>query len=114
MTPVHDLFPVGDPSVPRVVAPGLTASEGALELVPIPATMARLADDGRVVHEYGNRAFARACLGEADGLDAAIAAFLRDGRERVQSQVGENPFLALLIAGAVGYGLALLMNNSRR
>lgn len=40
--------------------------------------------------------------------------YLRDGRERVQSQVGENPFLALLIAGAVGYGLALLVNNSRR
>jgi ElaB/YqjD/DUF883 family membrane-anchored ribosome-binding protein len=32
----------------------------------------------------------------------------------VQSQVGDNPFLALLIAGAVGYGLALLVNNARR
>ncbi|GAB6844735.1 uncharacterized protein YjbJ (UPF0337 family) [Methylorubrum rhodinum] len=40
--------------------------------------------------------------------------YLRDGRERVQSQVGDNPFLALLIAGAVGYGLALLVNNARR
>lgn len=39
--------------------------------------------------------------------------YLRDGRERVQSQVGENPFVALLIAGAVGYGLALLLHSRR-
>lgn len=39
--------------------------------------------------------------------------YLRDGRERVESQVGENPFLALLIAGAVGYGLALLLHGRR-
>lgn len=39
--------------------------------------------------------------------------YLRDGRERVETQVGENPFLALLIAGAVGYGLALLLHSRR-
>ncbi len=39
--------------------------------------------------------------------------YLRDGRERVQAQVGENPFVALLIAGAVGYGLALLLHSRR-
>ena len=37
--------------------------------------------------------------------------YLREGRERVEDQVGENPLLALLIAGAVGYGLALLLHR---
>lgn len=40
-------------------------------------------------------------------------AYLRDGTRAVESHVGENPFVALLIAGAVGYGLALLLHARR-
>lgn len=40
-------------------------------------------------------------------------AYLRDGRRAVSSQVEENPLVALLIAGAVGYGLALLLHGRR-
>ncbi|GJE29527.1 CsbD family protein [Methylobacterium organophilum] len=39
--------------------------------------------------------------------------YLRDGRAAVESRVEESPFLALLIAGAVGYGLALLLHGRR-
>jgi diguanylate cyclase (GGDEF)-like protein len=67
--------------LPRVVAPGLTASEGALELIPIPAVMARLSGE-RLVHEVCNRPFARAGLAGEAGLDEAIAAFLRSGAAR--------------------------------
>lgn len=73
---LHDASPS-----PRVVAPGLTASEGALELIPIPATMARL-DGERLIHEVYNRPFARASLAGESGLDEAIAAFLRSGAPR--------------------------------
>lgn len=40
-------------------------------------------------------------------------AYLRDGTRVVESRVEENPLLALLIAGAVGYGLALLLHGRR-
>ena len=40
-------------------------------------------------------------------------AYLRDGRARVEDHVGDNPLLALVIAGAVGYGLALLLHGRR-
>ena len=70
-----------DSPLPRVVAPGLTASEGALDLIPIPATMVRLAGS-RLVHEIANRAFALAGLGSERGLDAAIVDFLQSGKPR--------------------------------
>lgn len=38
---------------------------------------------------------------------------LRAGREAVSSRVEENPLIALMIAGAVGYGLALLLHGRR-
>ena len=40
-------------------------------------------------------------------------AYLRDGTRAVETHVGENPFIALIIAGAVGYGLALLLHPRR-
>lgn len=67
-----------EPRAPLVLSPGLSASEGALELVPIPIVLARLAGE-QVVHEIANRAFARAGLAGQPGLDAAISAFLRSG-----------------------------------
>lgn len=79
--PIHSFLPSGEMAVPRVIAPGLTASEGALELLPIPTTMAAMTD-GRVVHEVSNRPFTQACLLGESGLDEAIAAFLSSGRER--------------------------------
>lgn len=39
--------------------------------------------------------------------------YLRDGSRAVSAQVEENPLVALLIAGAVGYGLALLLHARR-
>lgn len=39
--------------------------------------------------------------------------YLRDGRSAVGSRVEENPLIALVIAGAVGYGLALLLHGRR-
>ena len=41
------------------------------------------------------------------------SAYLRDGSRVVGSRVEENPLVALLIAGAVGYGLALLLHGRR-
>ena len=39
--------------------------------------------------------------------------YLRDGSRAVGSRVEENPLIALVIAGAVGYGLALLLHGRR-
>ncbi|WP_375463516.1 CsbD family protein [uncultured Methylobacterium sp.] len=39
--------------------------------------------------------------------------YLRSGRQAVGSRVEENPLIALMIAGAVGYGLALLLHGRR-
>ncbi len=39
--------------------------------------------------------------------------YLREGREAVGSRVEENPLIALVLAGAVGYGLALLLHGRR-
>ncbi|TXM93718.1 CsbD family protein [Methylobacterium sp. WL116] len=39
--------------------------------------------------------------------------YLRDGRQAVSSRVEENPLIALVLAGAVGYGLALLLHGRR-
>ena len=65
---------------PLVVGPGLTASEGALELVPIPLVIACLSG-GRLVYEIHNRAFAVAGLQHERGLDPIIESFLHTGRE---------------------------------
>ena len=64
----------------HVVGPGLTASDGALDLVPVPLLLARL-DGERVAHEAHNRSFAAAALGEP-ALDVAIATFLRSDAVR--------------------------------
>ncbi|WP_232631238.1 CsbD family protein [Methylobacterium sp. Leaf118] len=61
-----------------------------------------VADD---VGDYANDAY--------DRVSRHGGTYLRDGRERVETQVGESPFLALLVAGAVGYGLALLLHSRR-
>ncbi len=66
------------PGALHVVGPGLTASEGALELVPVPLLLARLAGE-RVVHEACNRCFVTAGLAQP-GLDEAVGAFLRSDR----------------------------------
>ncbi|MDH2314006.1 CsbD family protein [Methylobacterium brachiatum] len=39
--------------------------------------------------------------------------YLREGRAAVGARVEENPLVALLIAGAVGYGIALLFHGRR-
>ncbi|MCJ2130149.1 CsbD family protein [Methylobacterium sp. E-045] len=39
--------------------------------------------------------------------------YVRDGARAVESRVEENPLIALVIAGAVGYGLALLLHGRR-
>ena len=70
-----------DSTLPRVLAPGLTASEGALDLIPIPAVMVRLASD-RLVHEFANRAFTLAGLATERAIDAMLADFLRSGAAR--------------------------------
>ena len=62
----------------RVISPGLNATEGALDLLPVPLLLARLGDSG-VVAEAQNRAFGRAELGRGGELDAVIADFLRSG-----------------------------------
>ncbi|MEH3037431.1 MAG: EAL domain-containing protein [Sphingomonas adhaesiva] len=66
---------------PIVVAPGLSASEGALELVPIPLAVACGVGD-RLVWEMSNRPFARAALQGEPGLADAALAFLRSGEPR--------------------------------
>lgn len=39
--------------------------------------------------------------------------YVKQGQNVVERQVEENPLLALLVAGAVGYGLALLVHGRR-
>ncbi|PCG13325.1 MAG: GGDEF domain-containing protein [Sphingomonas sp.] len=74
---------------PHVVGPGLSASEGALELIPIPLVMARLQGD-HTIWEIHNRAFARAGLASEEGLIALVTDFLQsdDLRREVDWQAG--------------------------
>ena len=65
-----------------VVGPGLTASEGALELLAVPLLLACRHGD-RLVHESANSAFVTAGLTHPE-LDAAIATFLASGAMRVE------------------------------
>ena len=60
---------------PHVLSPGLTASEGALDLVPIPCALAVLVN-GEVRWEVANRLFARAGLSRDPLLSEAVVAFL--------------------------------------
>ena len=46
-----------------------------------------------------------------DRLSDRGGAYVRDGGRAVSGHVEENPLLALLVAGAVGYGLALLLHR---
>ena len=39
--------------------------------------------------------------------------YVRQGTDAVGRQVEENPMLALLVAGAIGYGLAILIHGRR-
>lgn len=67
----------------RIMAPGLTATEGALDLVTVPLLLASLGQ-ARVVYEAANRAFARAELDRDSALDDVVATFLR-GDQRAAS-----------------------------
>ena len=66
---------------PTVVAPGLSASDGALELVPIPLAIACCIGE-RLAWEVSNRAFVRAALQDEPGLADAALAFLRSDEIR--------------------------------
>jgi diguanylate cyclase (GGDEF)-like protein len=77
----NSLLSPEDPPRPRVLAPGLTASEGALDLIPIPAALVRLSR-ARLVYEINNRAFAQAALAVERGLDAITMDFLRSAEPR--------------------------------
>lgn len=61
----------------------------------------RLRDVADNVSDYAGDAYDRS------------GSYLRDGRAAVGSRVEENPLIALMIAGAVGYGLALLLHGRR-
>lgn len=62
--------------------------------------------------DYAGDAYDRAGDYANDAYERG-SSYLRDGRHAVSTQVEENPMLALLIAGAVGYGLALLVHGRR-
>lgn len=61
---------------PLVVGPGLTASEGALDLIPIPAALTLMRGD-RLIVETTNRHFRRAGLDWDGGISALVEGFLR-------------------------------------
>ncbi|MGU3388859.1 CsbD family protein [Methylobacterium sp. D53M] len=62
--------------------------------------------------DYASDAYERA--GDvAEDVYQRGGSYLRDGRSAVGARVEENPLVALLIAGAVGYGLALLVHGRR-
>lgn len=71
-----------------------------------------VADD---VGDYVGDAYERGSDYARDAYDRG-GTYVRDGQRAVASRVEENPMVALLIAGAVGYGLALLLHsgNNRR
>ena len=68
-------------STPIVVSPGLSASEGALELIPIPLAIARL-NGTDATWEIHNRFFARAGLQHDGGLLDVAREFLDSGALR--------------------------------
>lgn len=39
--------------------------------------------------------------------------YMRQGQNALEHQVEENPLIALLVAGAIGYGLAMLIHGRR-
>ncbi len=63
--------------------------------------------------EYAREAYDRGRDYARDAYDRS-GDLVGNGRRAVRSQVEENPLVALLIAGAVGYGLSLLLHNSNR
>jgi diguanylate cyclase (GGDEF)-like protein len=71
------------PPKPRVQSPGLSVGEGALDLLPIPTTLACLIHD-RIAHEESNRAYLAAGLHAERGLDQMIAEFLRSDRKTAE------------------------------
>ena len=52
-----------------------------------------------------------AAQGYAQDLYNNSGDYIRQGTDTVSHKVEENPLVALLIAGAVGYGLALLIHG---
>ncbi|TDR93450.1 CsbD family protein [Enterovirga rhinocerotis] len=69
----------------------------------------RVVDEGRRYIDEGRRYV-------DDGLERyqdAAGRSLREGREAVSRQVEQSPLAAMLIAGAVGYALALLIHSRR-
>jgi len=62
--------------------------------------------------DYASDAYERAGDVAGDVYERS-GSYLRDGRTAVGARVEENPLVALLIAGAVGYGLALLVHGRR-
>lgn len=69
---------------PIVMPPGMTAAEGAMELLPIPVALVALRGDA-IVYEATNRAFALAQLDESAGLTARIQAFLLSGERQAEA-----------------------------
>ncbi|GEP00764.1 CsbD family protein [Methylobacterium haplocladii] len=63
--------------------------------------------------DYARDAYDRGSDYARDAYDRG-GEYVRDGHRAVTSRVEENPMVALLIAGAVGYGLALLLHSSNR
>jgi uncharacterized protein YjbJ (UPF0337 family) len=61
-----------------------------------------------VVRDYAGEATERASHYYDNAGD-----YVRQGRRAVGHQVEESPIVALLVAGAVGYGLALLIHSRR-
>ncbi|GLS43964.1 CsbD family protein [Methylobacterium brachythecii] len=62
--------------------------------------------------DYARDAYDRGSDYARDAYDRS-GDYVRDGHRAVTARVEENPMVALLIAGAVGYGLALLLHSRR-
>ncbi len=71
-------------AIPSVMPVGMTAAEGALELLPIAAVIAGV-DNGRLVREMPNTAFRRLALDRGlDEMAPRVAAFLDRGDARAE------------------------------
>lgn len=70
-------------AAPVVMPPGMTAVEGAMELLPIPAAVALL-KGGRLAYEATNRHFARGGFAGAEELEDRVREFLESDRRRAE------------------------------
>jgi uncharacterized protein YjbJ (UPF0337 family) len=71
------------------------------------------AHDGYVRAERGVRRAADAAYDQAEDAYEHSGHYLRRGTREVSHQVAEYPLASLLIAGAVGFGLGLLVSATR-